>query len=557
MAKKNTISYKNTTNLNLKTPNPLDNILTKLEKFDYIPFIIYTIILLFINLVNHKVGDYGVETDFFWMYVPEAKKILSGTLPIDQFRGPFYPIMLAIFKLFIGDFFKAGIILNTIAAGITLYFFDKTLKLLYNRFVAFFTTLFIAFNPVFLQYTYSCGTDMLFLSLVSLTIYFVFSKTKFNLYFAGLFAGLSYLTRYNGIFLIIGTILFFIFNLLKTKDYKSILLDFSKFTIVFLIIILPWGIYTKIEKGEFFYNQNYLNTAFEFQENKVSWDEYWQGHKNIKSTYDVFSQNPTFFTQKVFSNLYRNFILDTHRLIAPANLNDALQYNENNLETNFLAIILILSFILYIYFNHLKGKIGSFKWIFEIENPEKIAFLTFLILDLLILTLIFYSERFNLFLLLFYGLILFSTIDNLTLKFKLVGIIISTIFCIYTLSNAYNYNKDIISSGPEEIILASDWINNNNLPKSKIIARKPHIAYYTNMKFEVIPVFKSPEEFAKKLNQTDAQYLFVSAIEVNSRPFLQYILSDSDLRKFPELSQKLTILTANDYPFYVIYKINK
>lgn len=153
MAKKNTISYKNTTNLNLKTPNPLDNILTKLEKFDYIPFIIYTIILLFINLVNHKVGDYGVETDFFWMYVPEAKKILSGTLPIDQFRGPFYPIMLAIFKLFIGDFFKAGIILNTIAAGITLYFFDKTLKLLYNRFVAFFTTLFIAFNPVFLQYT--------------------------------------------------------------------------------------------------------------------------------------------------------------------------------------------------------------------------------------------------------------------------------------------------------------------------------------------------------------------------------------------------------------------
>ncbi len=126
MAKKNTNSHKNTTNLNLKTPSTAENILTKLEKFDYFPFIIYTIILLVINLIYHKVGDYGVETDFFWMYVPEAKKILSGTLPIDQFRGPFYPIMLAIFKLFIGDFFKAGIVLNTVAAGISLYFLDKT-----------------------------------------------------------------------------------------------------------------------------------------------------------------------------------------------------------------------------------------------------------------------------------------------------------------------------------------------------------------------------------------------------------------------------------------------
>lgn len=557
---------KSTVNFATKNQFSWQEFISKYEKFDLIPFIIYTIILLVINLIYHKIGDYGVETDFFWMYVPEAKKILNGIVPIDQFRGPIYPIVLGLFKLVIGDFFKAGIVLNTISAGIALYFFDKTLKLIFNRFIAFFTVIFIAFNPVFIQYTYSCGTDMLFLGLISLTLYFVFKKSKYNYYLAGFLTGLTYLTRYNGIFLVIGTVIYIIFDTLasknkpqdKTSNYlKSSLLNLSKYLIVFIITILPWGIYTKIEKGEFFYNQNYLNTAYEFQKNKIPWDQYWQGHKNIKSTFDVVLQDPYFFISKVFDNLYRNFVLDTHRLLAPNNIQEALQFDETNLQTNFFTIIIIIAFFIYLYSNHFKNTKFKLLSILKIENPQKLGLLTFLIIYTLILTLIFYSERFNLFLLLFYGLVLFGAIDFLTNKFKLVGIIISSIFIIYVLNNSYNYNKDVISSGPEEVLLASQWINSQNLPKTKIIARKPHIAYYTDMSFEVIPVFKTPDEFLAKLNQTDADYIFASSLEVNSRPFLQYLLDNRSLNQFPDLAKKLNIIYQNEYPFFIIYKINK
>lgn len=559
---------KSKSTVNVATQNQFswNEFIAKYEKFDYIPFILYTIILLIINLIYHKIGDYGVETDFFWMYVPEAKKILNGTLPIDQFRGPVYPIVLALFKLIIGDFFRAGIIINTISAGIALYFFDKTLKLIFNRFIAFFTVLFIAFNPVFVQYTYSCGTDMLFLGLISLSLYFVFKKSKYNYYLAGFFTGLTYLIRYNGIFLVTGTIFFIIFYSINGKNIaqnnsrnnlKNSLFNLSKYLIVFLVTILPWGIYTKIEKGEFFYNQNYLNTAYEFQKNKISWDQYWQGHKNIKSTIDVVLQDPSFFISKVFDNLFRNFLLDTHRLLAPANIQEALQFDENNLQSNFFTIIIIIAFLIYLYTNHFKNTKFKLLSILKIENPQKLGLLTFLIIYTLILTLIFYSERFNLFLLLFYGIVLFGAIDFITNKFKLVGIILSSIFAIYVLTNSFNYNKDVISSGPEEILLASQWINSQNLPKTKIIARKPHIAYYTYMSFEVIPVFNTADEFLTKLNQTDADYLFASGLEINSRPFLQYILDNQSLKQFPDLAKKLTILHQNEYPFFILYKINK
>ena len=57
----------------------------KLLEFKYLGLLIagvYFIVLLIISLLYHKVGDYGVETDFFWGYVPEAKSFINGYLKI-------------------------------------------------------------------------------------------------------------------------------------------------------------------------------------------------------------------------------------------------------------------------------------------------------------------------------------------------------------------------------------------------------------------------------------------------------------------------------------------
>ena len=40
---------------------------------------VYFIVMAIVSFSFHKVGDYGVETDFFWGYVPAAKDFLCSS----------------------------------------------------------------------------------------------------------------------------------------------------------------------------------------------------------------------------------------------------------------------------------------------------------------------------------------------------------------------------------------------------------------------------------------------------------------------------------------------
>ena len=62
---------------------PLKESFTKLIESSYFGLSLaglYFLILLIMSFLYHKVGDYGVETDFFWGYVPAAKSFLNGML---------------------------------------------------------------------------------------------------------------------------------------------------------------------------------------------------------------------------------------------------------------------------------------------------------------------------------------------------------------------------------------------------------------------------------------------------------------------------------------------
>ena len=41
--------------------------------------VFYFIVMAIVSFSFHKVGDYGVETDFFWGYVPVAKDFLCSS----------------------------------------------------------------------------------------------------------------------------------------------------------------------------------------------------------------------------------------------------------------------------------------------------------------------------------------------------------------------------------------------------------------------------------------------------------------------------------------------
>ena len=153
----------------------------------YIP-IFYLVVMGFISFTFHQVGDYGVETDFYWSYT---------SLTIDEYRPIGYQVVLAVVKFITQeDYFHAGQLINLISATLILFLISKMMK---ER-MALFIMLFLMTNVWFLKYTYSCGTDMLFFLFWLTTIYY-FLKNR--LFLCGIFMGLSCLTRYTGLSLLI------------------------------------------------------------------------------------------------------------------------------------------------------------------------------------------------------------------------------------------------------------------------------------------------------------------------------------------------------------------
>jgi hypothetical protein len=469
---------------------------------------IYFVVIALISFIFHKVGDYGIETDFFWGYVPSAKEFLSGHIAIDGFRGPLYPMVLGAFGFLLSDFFKAGILIAVISASFVIYFTFELLKKIFSPLVSFFVTLLLIVNPVFVQYSYSAGTDMFFNALVAATLFFFFKNKELNyknLILAAFFGGLSYLTRYNGIFL-----MSFVFVILFVNYWKINWIARIKtsllFVAVFLITFSPWGFYCQSEKDSFFYNENYKNIAFEvYGKGKMSWDDFWfKESSKITSFSEVIFKDTGLFLTTTVNNIAEHFSSDMEKLVGWQ-----------------IGALVILGLSLFIISNPFKSRK-------TLETGYYLVNLFFFTL----LLLVFYSERFSLFLIPFYILIAvqpffrekFKLTKFLPIAFRnllLAGLI------IFTFVKSYSFNSQNINSGPIELLTLHDWYE-ENVPtdkKGKIVAaRKAHVAYYLDMDFKLMPMADSYDEFIMKLRQANVDYLYFGIAEAGLRSELQFLI---------------------------------
>jgi hypothetical protein len=469
---------------------------------------VYFLMAGVISFIFHTVGDYGIETDFFWGYVPSAKKFLAGEIPMDAFRGPLYPVVLAIFGFILGDFFHAGILIGVLSASIVVFATYELLKKIFSHLISFLVTILVAFNPIFFQFSYSAGTDMFFNALASLTLYFFFKNKELsykNLILAAIFGGLSYLTRYNGIFLasFVFVILFVnSWNISWIKRIKASVI----FAAVFLITFSPWGFYCLSEKGSFFYNENYKNIAYEvYGKGKISWDDFWFSESSkITSLTEVIFKDTGLFISTVAGNIADHFVSDMEKLIGWH-----------------LGVFVILGLFLLVISNPFKN------W----KTQETGYYLVNLFFFALLLV-VFYSERFSLFLIPFYLVLAIQPlfIERLkvakflpnTLKYLLL-----TGLIVFTFVKLYSFNSENINSGPTELLTLREWYEENVSPEMKgktIAARKAHVAYYLDMDFKLMPMADSYEEFIAKLKESNVEYLYIGIAEAGLRREFQFLI---------------------------------
>jgi len=493
--------------------------------------VVYGVVMLIVNLVYHRVGDYNVETDFYWSYIPQAQHVLKGQITIEDFHGPLYPIVLALLGLVSQDLFHAGVIVSTVSAAVTLFFAFQLFRRWFRPEIAFAAVLMMGVNTTFVQYAYSAGTDMFFNALLLGGTMFLLKdeeRSWRSLVIAVVFFALGYLTRYNGLFVVVAVpVVVLLVNPFKLS-WRDRMITAVVFVAAFVALITPWGLYCLREKGSFFYNKNYLNIAYEmFARNSVTWDQFWS----------IESQRYTSLSQVVFQDIeafFKNL------------LNNALVHGVSDLGKLVGWPVGVCS---------LFGLAALFR---RQNDKRELSFLVLAAGFYGVLLLVFYSERFSLFLLPAYLALAFKALTDTTVaRFRLwdrlaIARLIVVALLVWSASASYLFNSVNIASGPEEILDLAEGFQKSGVqvpPGTIVVTRKPHIAYYLKMQMVLFPLVHSYDELERAVHKANASYLYFSVIEAQLRPEFRNLLEPKNAPPW------LKPVAFRNFPPAVLYKV--
>lgn len=479
----------------------------------------YLAVLAYVGLRYHIIGDGESETDFFGAYVVQARAFLDGRVAIDPYRGPAYPIALALFGSLVkplgAGLFEAGILVSAISAALVLYLHHGLARRLFGAGVALAATLLLALNPTFVRYSYTTGTDMffVFLSLAAVALTIGGKGWSWGR-MAGLGAVLSlaYLTRYNGgVFLAAAVVCIAALDLWGLPLRRR-LAAAGIVVVVFALLITPWGIHCKAERGAFFYNQNYLNVVYSLLPEGSDADHIYGAHLDELHNFgDVFREFSGPLISRVPGRAAKQFV---------ATMGEVWRWPAGA----FVVLGIILLFV-------------------RRSSRAQVGYYVFALLFFSVLLLVFYNDRFGLFLLPFYaavaarGLLLLPPLagDRVAAR-AAVGVVLAGLVA-YGAWTSVGYNRRVVAIGDARIRDMAEWFVENVPPHMRghrVVARKPAFAYFAGLDNVPFPVVRSHEELLRYLHDEHADYLLYSTMARRTRPEVAYLYEYK--RKHPGLT---------------------
>jgi len=217
------------------------NSLEKYEKYSLAVIIIFSLIAVYLTSIYHVSGD--------GCWHIQAGKFLADNYKIPSFEPlgrdepfwspPLYHIFVAFIYLLFNTFNHnvanfAIKFVSPIFGILSLIFSFFVVKKLANSKIAFYSTLFLAYVPIFIDHSVISYVESMLVFFVILSVYFLIND---KIFLSGMAAGFSILTKYNGVF-ILPLLVYFLYRKHANKKifYKN------AFLIVFLplLIAAPW-----------------------------------------------------------------------------------------------------------------------------------------------------------------------------------------------------------------------------------------------------------------------------------------------------------------------------
>ncbi len=460
---------------------------------------------------RHTIGNYGVETDFYWKYGPAARDLLRGVISIENYdsKGWGYPLVVAAVSFLGFDIFRAGQIVALLSAVGTAWILFRLHRSLFGPVHALASLAIVLANLVFVQNTYEVGTDMFFLA-VSLASVGLLLRSKSPglraMAASGLIGGFAFSTRYNGLFLLPGALLLLLAFGVPAGPLGERLRRAALWAGAFVVGALPWMIANAIHAGSPLANSNYVNVGYAVY-GEGNWEKFMYGVRPIHSLADVVLVDPRRFAGAMLANFGDHLRRDLSQLLPVA--------------IGFLAVA---------------GAIIMWR-----DRPQRrvVGYFAFGALCFLTLVPVFYGARFSLPILPFYAALAAWPIVSPLLGRPLASV--ERIFpvrtfaflCLLIALAAGTFGKasdpawgESVTAGPHELRPAIEFLR--AAPRAEgdgLLARKPHAAFLAGLRMVPMPDFQTPDSLHAIARRDRARYVLVSGAEMafrrGIRPFAE------------------------------------
>jgi hypothetical protein len=481
---------------------------------------------LLISLARqHPFGTYATETDFYHFFAPDAERLAAGQFPVNTYQGPGYPATLALLGKLTGldgDLFTVGKWLSVVCAVLCGWLVFRLFAQVLGFWIGVGAQLLTVASGELPQFSISATTDVFFLALCLATLV-VFTHERLSLRWrmggTAALTGLSYVTRYNGLFLLaaclLGLVVLNLFELTWRERGRQAVL----FLGVFILVALPWFYYNAKHHGSPLYNTNYLNIATEFYpelvKGEVNQDATRALEARFRSFGDVLRYDPLTLFKRYPVNLWES----VRSLRSTSLMHPAVAW----LALGGLGLLLAL----------------------EWRNKAVLVLLSAGLLYLLLMALNHWETRYYFFVLtLCTGLAVYFIVRlwALTLElvqargwlhpsyqsaFTLLPVAVVAALLVVTAQAGRKEVRDFLESHPSEVTAVQAYLQSvgecNAQAHKRIIARKPHLPYLCRGEWIFFPQVKTPDELRIWLGQNPVDYLLISEREMKERKGLRQL----------------------------------
>jgi len=448
---------------------------------------------LFIFVVwVRRIGDFGVETDFYGTYAPGARDIVHGHIDPRRYgvTGPLYEFVLAFGMLFRIPAFPFAKVLSALSILGTLILWTRIATGMLGDRVGRWVPWLLILSPTFVRFGYTASSDALYCLLFTLAVFALTQAENVKASFkSGISALVAFAARYQALVFPGFAFLWWIGKPKALRLWGFFLIAFPGLLLVGLLVLSLAGI--SVPKPDFLYNVHY-----EVSKGHVDWDDYLNQAGGRGNPWDVFIKQPGSVLAAALSNV-------------PKHLENELVH---------AAGMALIPFV-----------IAGFVSLF-VSAPGRgsaLRFASFWLLQFILLLPTQVSERYALTQIPLLAVVSSWSLETLAGKLRrnwvprAAPVLGAVILCGLALNvrNQIDYQR----RQPRYLIETAAQIESLTHSTDRIMARKPHLPYLLNCRWVYFPDAQDLTALRASLSKTPAEYVYYGRSEFTLRPNFRFL----------------------------------